>query len=79
MLNMGEDENINTFMVKVNDLFLSIRCVGGTLEEDEIVAKVLRYFPPTYKHKVATIDEIQSVTIMPRYMMVGKIAEFEFS
>lgn len=33
MLKMGEDENINTFMAKVNDLVLGIRCAGGTLEE----------------------------------------------
>ncbi|GLJ34506.1 hypothetical protein SUGI_0694030 [Cryptomeria japonica] len=64
-------------MAKVNELVLGIRCVGGTLEEDEIVAKVLGSFPPAYKHKVVAIDEIQSVNTVTRDMLVGKIVAFE--
>ncbi|GLJ49492.1 hypothetical protein SUGI_1048620 [Cryptomeria japonica] len=48
-LKMGDDENIHSYMAKVNELVLGIRCVGGKIEEDEIVAKVLRSFPP-YKN-----------------------------
>lgn len=72
-LRMREDENISSFMAKVNDLVLNIRCAGGFLEEDEIVAKVLRSLPLAYKHKVITIDEIQTVTTVTRDMLVGKI------
>lgn len=79
MMNMGEDENISTFIDKVNELFLGIICVGGTLEEDEIVVKVLRSFPPAYKPKVVAIDEIKSVTFMTRGMLVGKLVAFELS
>lgn len=79
MLKMGEDENINTFIAKVNDLVLGIRCVDGTLVEDEIVAKVLRYLPHAYKYKVAAINEIQSVTTVTRDMSIGKIVAFELS
>lgn len=53
MLKMGYDENIHSFMDKVNDLVLGIKCADGTIEEDEIVAKVMRSLPPAYKHKVA--------------------------
>lgn len=56
MLKMGEDENITSFMQKVNELVLNIRCVGGVLEESNIVAKVLRSLPPSYKHKVVAIE-----------------------
>lgn len=79
MLRMGEDENISSFMDKVNDLVLNIRCASGIIEEDEIVAKVMRYLPLAYKHKVAAIDEIQRVTIVTRDMLVGKLAAFELS
>lgn len=79
MLKMGDDENIHSFMAKVNDLVLGIRCAGGTIEEDEIVAKVLRSFLPSYKHKVVAIDEIYSVTIVTRDMLVGKLVAFELS
>lgn len=74
---MGEYENKNKFMAKVNDLVQGIRCVSETLEEDEIVGKVLRSLSPTYKHKIAAIDEIWSVTTMIRDMLVGKIVAFE--
>lgn len=78
-LKMGDDENIHSFMAKVNDIVLGIRCASGTIEEDEIVAKVMRSFPPAYKHKVGAIDEIQSVTTVTRDMMVGKIYAFQMS
>lgn len=55
---MGDDENIHSYMAKVNELVLGIRCAGGKIEEDNIVAKVLGSFPIAYKHKVAAINEI---------------------
>lgn len=58
---------------------MNTRCVSGSLEKDNIVAKVLRSLPTSYKYKVATIDEIQSVTIVTRDMLVGKLAAFELS
>ncbi|GLJ42405.1 hypothetical protein SUGI_0878460 [Cryptomeria japonica] len=76
---MGDDENIHSFMAKVNELVLGIRCAGGTNEEDEIVAKVLRSLSPSYKHKVIAIDEIQSVTIVTRDVLVEKLTAFELS
>ncbi|GLJ49345.1 hypothetical protein SUGI_1043470 [Cryptomeria japonica] len=62
----------------MNELVLGIRSVGGKIEEDEIVAKVLRSLSP-YKHKVATIDEIWSVTTVTRDVFIGKLAAFELS
>lgn len=79
MLKMGEDDNISSFMAKVNELVLNIRCADGTLEEDEIFAKVLRSLPPAYKLKFVTTDEIQIVTTMTRNMLVGKLVAFELS
>lgn len=79
MLKMREYKIINSFMTKVNELVLGIRCAGGTLEEDEIVAKLWGSFPPTYKHKVVAIDGIKCVTTMTRDMLVGNIAAFELS
>jgi len=65
-LMMSEDENITSYMQKVNELVTSIRSTGGILEESEIVAKVLRSLPAAYKHKVATIEEIRTVTTITR-------------
>lgn len=79
MLRKGEDENITSFMQKVNELVCNMRCVNGVLEESKIVAKVLRSFPPTYKHKATSIEEIRSVTNVTRDMLTGKLVAFELS
>lgn len=79
LLKMGEDENITFFLSKVNELMCNIRCVGWVLEESEIVAKVLRSLPLACKHKVATIEEIWTMTNVTRDMLIGKLAAFEWS
>ena len=58
MLRMGDDENITSFMQRVNELVCSIRCASGTLEKSEIVAKVLKSMLVAYKAKATTIEEI---------------------
>jgi len=78
-LKMSEDENITSYMKKVNELVCGIRCAGGVLDEDEIVAKVLRSLPPTYKHKVTAIKEIKSLTTITRDQLVGKISTFKLA
>lgn len=79
MLRMGEDENITSFMQKVTELVLNIRCIGGVLEELEIVDKVLRSLPPTYKHKFVSIEEIRTMIDVTRDMLIGKLVTFELS
>jgi len=56
-----------------------IKCAGGTLEELEIVSKVLRSLPDSYKHKVAAIEEIRTISYVTRDHLVGKISAFELS
>lgn len=79
MNKMDEDENITSFMQKVNELVLNIRCASGVLEESEIVANVFRSLTPTYKHRVATIEEIWTVIDVTIDMLIRKIASFKLS
>lgn len=65
-------------MQKLNEFVYNIRCVGGTFKESDIVTKVLKSLPASYKHKVAAI-EIQTMTIVTRYMLIGKLLAFELS
>lgn len=78
MLRMGEDENIISLMLKVNELVCNIRCAGGKLEESEI-AKVIRSLLASYKHKVPTIEEIRTMTDVTKDMLIGKLSTFELS
>lgn len=49
------------------------------MSEEEIVSKVLRVFPPAYKMKVTTINEIRTMpnSSIIRDTLVGKISNFE--
>ncbi|GLJ55967.1 hypothetical protein SUGI_1201470 [Cryptomeria japonica] len=78
-LKMEEDERIYAFMERVNEIVLGIQCCGGSLSEDEIVSKVLRELPPTYKMKVTTINELRTMpnTSVSRDILVGKLLVFE--
>jgi len=78
-LRMSEDENITSYMQKVNELVCNIRCAGGKLEESKIVGKVLRSLPVSYKNRVATIEEIRTVIDVTRDQLVGKLSTFEMS
>lgn len=79
MLRMGDDENVTTFMQRVNELVCGIRGASGKLEESEVVAKVLRSFPAAYKVKATAIEELQTITNVTRDMLVGKLTAFELS
>ncbi|GLJ37401.1 hypothetical protein SUGI_0759370 [Cryptomeria japonica] len=52
-LKMEDNERIATFMERVNEIVMGIQCCVGSLSEDEIVSKVLRDLPPTYKMMLA--------------------------
>lgn len=55
---MKEDERINGFMERVNEIVLGIQCYGGNISEEEVVSKALRGLPLAYKMKAATINEL---------------------
>ncbi|GLJ44357.1 hypothetical protein SUGI_0929360 [Cryptomeria japonica] len=78
-LKMEEDERISSFMERVNESVLGIQCCGGSLSEYEIVSKVLRDLPPSYKMKVTAINELRTMpnTLVSRDTLVGKLSAFE--
>lgn len=49
------------------------------MEVVEILAKILRSLPPTYKHKVATIEQIKTIIKMKRGMLLYKLYTFEMT
>lgn len=79
MLKMGKDENITSFMHKVNELVCIIRCASGKLEESKLVTEVLKSLPASYKQKVIAIEKIWTMTNVTRDMSIGKLSAFELS
>lgn len=78
-LKMEEDERITAFMEMVNKIVMGIQCCSGTLTEDEIVSKILRALPSTYKMKATTINELRTManTSVNGDTLVGKLSDFE--
>lgn len=64
-LKMEEDEKISSFMDRVNEIVMGIKCCGGTVNEDEIISKILRALPLAYKMKATAINELQTMSNTP--------------
>lgn len=78
-LKMEEDEKISSFMDRVNEIVMGIKCCGGSISEDEILSKVLRVLPLAYKMKAIAINELWTMSSTPvtRDTLLGKLTTFK--
>lgn len=76
---MKEDEKISSFMDRINEIVMGIKCCGGSVSKDEVVSKILRVLPLAYKMKVVVINELQTMSSSPftRDTLLGKLTAFE--
>lgn len=56
-MRMVEDENIEKYGQRIKEVVAAIKSVGGTIEEDDVVSKVLRTLLPLYAIRVSAIQE----------------------
>lgn len=54
-MRMQEGENIEQYSKRINDVVKSIKSVGGKLEEEDVVSKILRTLLPQYAIRVSSI------------------------
>lgn len=80
-LKMKEDERISSFMDRVNEITMRIKCRVQTINEDEVVLKILRVLPMAYKMRAIAIEELQTISPTPitRETLLGKLNVFELS
>ena len=76
---MGEDKNMSSYILKINVIVCGISCTGSILDEDEVVARVLKSLPPPYDNKVAAIEGIRTVTTVTREKLVRNLIVFELN
>lgn len=75
---MNEDESIRAYVQRVTESLVGIRNYGGTYDEDEFIAKILRSLTPTYKFKAMSIQETIPLTPnLSREMLIAKLTAFE--
>lgn len=61
-LKKEEDEKISSFIDRVNEIVMGIKCCDGNVNVDEVVSKNLSVLPPAYKMKVTGINELQTMS-----------------
>lgn len=80
-LKMEEDERISSFMIRVNEITMGIKCSNGNINEDEVVSKILRGLHLAYKMRVNAIERLWTMSHTPitREKLLGKLTAFELS
>lgn len=78
-MRMQEGENIEQYSKRIKDVVNSIKSVGGKLEEDDVVSKILRTLLPQYAIRVSAIQELRSLGIVSVSLdsLIGKLTAFE--
>ena len=63
-LKMKEEENITTYILRVDEIVNIIRGLGETIEELFIVQKILRSLPMRFDSKISAIEERSDMDTM---------------
>ncbi|KAJ8620365.1 hypothetical protein MRB53_028894 [Persea americana] len=74
---MVEDENIDTYMLRVNEVTNSIRGLGEEIKEPIIVKKVLRSLQPRFDSKVSAIEEAKDLNAFSMDELHGSLTAYE--
>ena len=74
---MEEDESLDKFYVKLNDIMNSAFNLGETIPEPKIVRKVLRSLPERLHAKIIAIEELKDIDKIPLIELVGNLQTYE--
>ena len=78
-LKMKEGENIEAYLLKVDEVVNSITGLGEEVKESMIVQKVLRSLPLKYDAKVAAIEESRDLTKLTMDELHGIFTAYEMN
>ncbi|KAK8935961.1 hypothetical protein KSP39_PZI012924 [Platanthera zijinensis] len=76
-IKMKEGEKSQEYFAKLTSLANQIKALGGTLEETQIVEKILRSLPKTYNHVVSAIMEAHDIETMSVTELLGSLQSHE--
>lgn len=76
-LKMNEDENIEAYMLRLNEVINANRGLGETIEDFVIVKKILRSLPQRFDSKVSTIEEVKDLNSFSMDEMHGSLTAYE--
>jgi hypothetical protein len=76
-LKMNEQEDIATYILRVDEVVNAIRGLGEELDESLVVQKVLRSLLLKYDAKVSAIEETRDLTKMTMHELNGSLIAYE--
>jgi hypothetical protein len=74
-----DDETINKFYTKINDLRNSMGSLGKKISYAKLIKKILRSLPEQFRIKVTTIEESEYLDTIKIEELVGSFQTYEFS
>jgi hypothetical protein len=63
-LKMNEDETVNKYFLRVEELVNSMKALGEKIEDSFLVQKILRSLPNRFNPKVSAIEELNDLKIL---------------
>jgi hypothetical protein len=74
---MNEDETINKFFLRFEELVNSTKGHGEKIEDIFLVHKILRYMPDRFNTKVSAIEEHNDIKALPFDQLIGMLTACE--
>ena len=74
---MKNNESIQVFLARVSTIVSQMRSYGDQLQEETVVAKVLRSLPPKFDHVVAAIEESKDLSTFSFDELMGSLQAHE--
>ena len=76
-LKMKEEENIEAYFLRVDEIVNIIRGLGERIEESVIIQKILRSLPMIFDSKIAAIEERSDLDTMTMDELHGTLTTYE--
>jgi uncharacterized lipoprotein YehR (DUF1307 family) len=76
-IKMNEDETINKFFLRVEELVNSMKGLGEKIEDIFLVQKILRYIANIYNPKVYAIEELNDLKNVSIDQLLGTLTTYE--
>jgi hypothetical protein len=76
-LKMNEDETINKFFLRVEELVNSMKDLNEKIEDAFLVQKILRSLPNRFNPKVSTIEELNDLTTLSIDQLLGTLTAYK--
>jgi hypothetical protein len=78
-LKMNEDETVNRYFLRVEELVNSMKGLGENIEDTFLVQKILRSLPNRFNPKVYAIEELNDIKTLSIDKLIGTLISYEMS